>query len=196
VADVWEEKALVDGDVGGVLVGGGVGGALVRVPFSPHVHLATLLVISLLLHFLLPFLVVIPFTVTCIWSFSNKVTGLTTHITHPFGTGLVVLPLPLFEDLSKALNGKSHLLVVELGGVDWKSSLEASIGSLPGVDSSFFSFVALNAMGYTSGVEVVPCSKLTICFESLIISSKLTNLPITSSGDICLYVGSPQISCT
>jgi hypothetical protein len=32
--------------------------------------------------------------------------------------GLVVLPLPLFEDLSKALNDESHLLVVELGGVD------------------------------------------------------------------------------
>jgi hypothetical protein len=36
--------------------------------------------------------------------------------------GLVVLPLPLFEDLPKALNDKSHLLVVELGGVDWKST--------------------------------------------------------------------------
>jgi hypothetical protein len=36
VADVGEEKTLVDGDVGGVLVGGGVGGALVGVPFLPH----------------------------------------------------------------------------------------------------------------------------------------------------------------
>jgi hypothetical protein len=33
--------------------------------------------------------------------------------------GLVVLPFTLFEDLSKALNDKSHLIVVELGGVDW-----------------------------------------------------------------------------
>jgi hypothetical protein len=32
VADVGEEEAHVDGDVGGVLVGGGVGGALVGVP--------------------------------------------------------------------------------------------------------------------------------------------------------------------
>jgi hypothetical protein len=32
VADVGEEKTLVDGDVCGVLVGGGVGGALVGVP--------------------------------------------------------------------------------------------------------------------------------------------------------------------
>jgi hypothetical protein len=45
VADVGEEKAFVDGDVGGVLVGGGVGGALVGVPFSPHVCLATLLLV-------------------------------------------------------------------------------------------------------------------------------------------------------
>jgi hypothetical protein len=55
------------------------------------------------------------------------------------------------------------------------SSLEASMGSLLDVDSSFFSSVALNAMGYTSGVEVPPCSKLTICLEPLIINSKLTN---------------------
>jgi hypothetical protein len=77
------------------------------------------------------------------------------------------------------------------------SSLEASIGSLlVGVESSFFSYVALNTMGCTSSVEVAPCSKLTICLESLIISSKLTNLSITSSRDICLYLKSPWISCT
>jgi hypothetical protein len=71
------------------------------------------------------------------------------------------------------------------------SSLEASIGSLLDVDSSFFS-VALNATGCTSGVEVPPCS--TICLEPLIINSKLTNFPITSSGDISLYLGSPRIN--
>jgi hypothetical protein len=119
VADVGEEEAFVDGDVGGVLVGGGVGGALIGVPFPPDVRLATLLlVVPFLLHLFLPFLVVVPITVTCIWTFSNKVTGLTTPIVHPLGTRLVVLPLPLLEDLSKALNNKSHLLVVELGGVD------------------------------------------------------------------------------
>jgi hypothetical protein len=74
------------------------------------------------------------------------------------------------------------------------SSLEASIGSLLGVDS--FSSVALNATGCTSGVEVAPSSKLTMCLESLIISSKLTNLPITSSGHISLYLGSLRINCT
>jgi hypothetical protein len=37
VADVGEEKAFGDGDVGGVLVGGGVGGALIGVPFPTHV---------------------------------------------------------------------------------------------------------------------------------------------------------------
>jgi hypothetical protein len=72
------------------------------------------------------------------------------------------------------------------------SSLEASMGSLLDVDSSFFSFVALNATGYTSGVEVPPCSM--ICLEPLIINSKLTNFPITSSGDISLYLGSPRIN--
>jgi hypothetical protein len=74
------------------------------------------------------------------------------------------------------------------------SSLEASMGSLLDVDSSFFSSVALNATGCTSGVEVAPCSKLTMCLESLIISSKLINIPITSSGDISLYLGSPRIN--
>jgi hypothetical protein len=73
------------------------------------------------------------------------------------------------------------------------SSLEASIGSLLGVDYLFSSSVAY-ATGCTSGVEVAPCSKLTMCLESLIINSKLTNLPITSSGDISLYLGSPRIN--
>jgi hypothetical protein len=74
------------------------------------------------------------------------------------------------------------------------SSLEASIGNLLDVDSFFSSSVALNATGCTLDVEVAPCSKLIICLESLIISSKLTNLPITSSGDISLYLGSPRIN--
>jgi hypothetical protein len=50
------------------------------------------------------------------------VTGLTPPIAHPLETGFVFLRLPLFEDLSKALYDKSHLLVVELGGVDWEST--------------------------------------------------------------------------
>jgi hypothetical protein len=74
------------------------------------------------------------------------------------------------------------------------SSLEASMGSLLDVDSSFFSSVALNVTGCTSGVEVLPCSKLMIFLEPLIINSKLTNFPITSSGDISLYLGSPRIN--
>jgi hypothetical protein len=68
VADVGEEKVFVDGDVGGVLVGGGVSGALVGVPFPSYVRLDTLLLVavSFLLHLLLPFLVVIPVPVTYI----------------------------------------------------------------------------------------------------------------------------------
>jgi hypothetical protein len=50
------------------------------------------------------------------------VTGLTTPIANPLGAGFVVLPLPLLEDLLKALDDKSHILIVKLGGVDWKST--------------------------------------------------------------------------
>jgi hypothetical protein len=125
VAEVGEEKAFVDGNVGDVLIGGGVGGALVGVSFPPHVHLTTLLlvVISSLLYLLLPFLIVVPLTITCIWTFSYKVTTLTTPVANPLGTGFVVLPLPLLGDLPKALDDKSHLPVVELGGIDWESTL-------------------------------------------------------------------------
>jgi hypothetical protein len=112
-------------------------------------------------------------------------TGLTTLVAHFFGEGLVVLPSPLLEDLAEALDDELHFLVVELGGVD---------GSLLDVDSSFFSSVALNATGCASGVEGPSCSM--IFFEPLIINSKLTNFPITSSGDISVYLGSPHINCT
>jgi hypothetical protein len=40
------------------------------------------------------------------------------------------------------------------------SSLEASMGILLGVESSFFSSVALNATGCASGVEESPCSMI------------------------------------
>jgi hypothetical protein len=185
VADVGEEEALVDGDVGGVLVGGGVGGALVRVPFPTHVGIATLLLVVPLLFFLLPLLVVVPVTFTRHWTFSNEMTELTTFVAHPLGVGFVVLPLLCLRIWRKLLM---------MSAISSLSSLEASIGSLLGVDSLFSSSVTLNATGCTSGVEVVPCSKLTMCLESLIISSKLTNLPITSSGDISLYLGSPRIN--
>jgi hypothetical protein len=73
------------------------------------------------------------------------------------------------------------------------SSLEAPMGTLLGVESSFFSYVALNATGYASGMEEeAPCSMIFL--EPLIINSKLTNLPITSSEDISLYLGSPRIN--
>ena len=45
-------------------------------------------------------------------------TGLTTLVAHPFGIGFVILPLPLLEDLAKALDDERHFLVVELGGID------------------------------------------------------------------------------
>jgi hypothetical protein len=186
VANVGEEKALVDGDVGDVLVGGGIGGTPVGVPFPAYVGIAALLVVPLLF-LLLPFLVVIPVTSTRNWTFCYEMTRLTTPVAHLLGAGLVVLPSPLLEDWRK-------LLMMSV--ISSLSSLEASIGSQLDVDSSFFPSITLNATGCTSGVEVAPCSKLTMCLKSLIISSKLTNLSTTSSGDIYLYLGSLRISCT
>jgi hypothetical protein len=185
VADVGEEKTFVDGDVGDVLIGGGVGGAHVEVPFPTHVGIATLLLIVSLLLLPLSLLVVAPVTITRHRTFSNEMTGLTIFVAHPFGAVFVVLPPPLLEDLAEAFDDERHLLVVKLGGVDGNSTWGRFLLS---------SFVALNATGCTSGVEVPPCSKLTICLEPLIINSKLTNFPITYSGDISLYLGSPRIN--
>jgi hypothetical protein len=98
VADVGEEKAFVDGDVGGVLVGGGVGGALIGVPLLTHMGIAALLVVVLLLFLPLFLLVVVLVTVTRNRTFCYKVTGLTTLVANLLGTGFVVSPLPLPED--------------------------------------------------------------------------------------------------
>ena len=49
-------------------------------------------------------------------------TGLTTFVANLLGTGFVVSPLPLLEDLVKALDDERHFLVVELGGVDGEST--------------------------------------------------------------------------
>jgi hypothetical protein len=122
VADVGEEKSFVDGDVCGILVGGGVGGAHVGVPFPTHVGIAALLLVVSLLLLLPPLHVVVPITITRHRAFSDKMNGLTTLVAHPFGMGLVIFPLPLLEDLAKALDDERHLLVVELGGVDGEST--------------------------------------------------------------------------
>jgi hypothetical protein len=103
VADVGEEKTLGDGDVCGVLVGV-VGGALVGVPFPVNMGVAALLLVVPLLLLLLPPLVVTPVTVTRNRTFCYKVTGLTTLVAHLLGTGLVISPLPLLEDLAKAFD--------------------------------------------------------------------------------------------
>jgi hypothetical protein len=88
VADVGEEKALVDGDVGGVLVRGGVGGALVRVPLVAYMGVATLLLVVFLLLLSSPLLVVAPVTVTRNMTFCYKVTGLTTFVANFLERGL------------------------------------------------------------------------------------------------------------
>jgi hypothetical protein len=64
VADVGEEEAFGDGDVGGVLVGGGVGGALIGVPFPTQVGIVALLLVVSLLFLPLALLVVAPVTIT------------------------------------------------------------------------------------------------------------------------------------
>jgi hypothetical protein len=64
LADVGEEEAFVDDDVGGVLVGGGVSGALIGVPFLTHVGIAALLLVVSLLFLSLSLLVVAPITIT------------------------------------------------------------------------------------------------------------------------------------
>jgi hypothetical protein len=64
VADVGEEEAFGDGDVGGVLVGGGVGGALIGVPFPTQVGIVALLLVVSLLFLPLSLLVVAPVTIT------------------------------------------------------------------------------------------------------------------------------------
>jgi hypothetical protein len=45
VADVGEEEALVNSDVGGILFGGGVSGALIGVPFPAYMGIAALLLV-------------------------------------------------------------------------------------------------------------------------------------------------------
>ena len=61
---VGEEEAFVDGDVGGILVGGGVGGALVGVPLPANMGIAALLLVVPLLFLSSPLLVVAPVTIT------------------------------------------------------------------------------------------------------------------------------------
>jgi hypothetical protein len=92
VADVGEEKTLGDSDVGGVLVGGGVGGALVGVPLPTNMGIAALLLVVFLLLLSSPLLVVAPVTVTRNRTFCYKVTGLTTLVTNLLGAELVIFP--------------------------------------------------------------------------------------------------------
>jgi hypothetical protein len=107
-------------------------------------------------------------------------TGLTTLVANFLGAGLVVLPLSLLEDLAEALDDERHLLIVELGGVDGD----------PTWCRILLFFRRLECDGLHLGVEVAPCSMIFL--EPLII--KLTNFPITSSGDISVNLGSPRIN--
>jgi hypothetical protein len=98
---------------------------------------ALLLVVPLLL-LSSPLLVIAPVTVTRDRTFCNKVIGLTTLVANLLGAGLVIFPLLWLRIWRK-------LLMTSV--ISSFSSLEASMGVLLGVDSSFFSSVALNATG-------------------------------------------------
>jgi hypothetical protein len=106
VADVGEGKSLVNDDVGGVLIGEGVDGALIGVLLSHNMFLATLLfvVVLLVLHLILPLLFIIPITITSIGTFCNIVIDLTTPIANPLGIGFIPFPLPFLEDLTEDLD--------------------------------------------------------------------------------------------
>jgi hypothetical protein len=132
VADVREEKSLGDGDVGGVLIIGGVARAFVGVPLPTNMGIAALPLVVPLLLLSSPLLVITPVTVTRNRTFSYKVTGLTTFVTN-------LLCLRIWRKL------------LMTSAISSLSSLEASIGCLLDVDS--FSSVALNATGCASDVE-------------------------------------------
>ena len=119
MADVGEEESLGDGDVGGVLVGGGVGGALVGVPLPANMGIAALLLVVLLLLLSPPLLVVTSVTVTRYRTFSNKMTGLTTLVAHFLGAGFIIFPLLCLRIWRKLLMTSA---------ISSLSSLEASIG--------------------------------------------------------------------
>jgi hypothetical protein len=138
VADVGEEKSLGDSDVGGVLLVGGVARAFIGVPLATNMGIAALLLVVPLLLLSSPLLVVAPVTVTRNMTFCYKVTGLTTLVANLLGAGLVIFPLLCLRIWRKLLMTSA---------ISSLSSLEASMGVLLGVDSSFFSSVALNATG-------------------------------------------------
>jgi hypothetical protein len=64
VADVGEEETLVDGDVCGVLVQGGVGGALIGVPLPTNMGITTLLLVILIIFLPSSLLIIAPITIT------------------------------------------------------------------------------------------------------------------------------------
>jgi hypothetical protein len=118
VADVGEEETFVDDDVCGVLVGGGVSRALVRVPLPANMGIAALLLVIILLLLPSSLLVVIPVTITRQRTFGDKMTGLTTFVANLLGARFIILPPPLLEDLAEALDDERHFLVIELEGVN------------------------------------------------------------------------------
>jgi hypothetical protein len=119
-------------------------------------------------------------------TFCNKVTGLTTFVANPLGAGFVVLPLPLFEDLLEALDDKSHLLVVKLGGVNWEPTCWCRLFLL------FFRCFECNGLHLGCGDgALLQVNNMFRVFDHKFKAHKLANNLL---GDICLYLGSPRIN--
>src|SRR5688572_18696648 len=112
-------------------------------------------------------------------------TVLTTFVANFLGAGLVIFPPPLLDDLAEALDDERHFLVVELRGVDGKPTRHR-----------LFLLLLRRFEGDGLHLGCGGAASLDDFLEPLIINSKLTNFPITSSGDISLYLGSPRINCT
>jgi hypothetical protein len=113
---LWEGDALVDGDGGDVLIVG-VGGALVEVPLFANMGFTTLLVeYFFLLHLLLSFFAFVLVIITCILTFCNIMTRLTTFAENPFHMGFVVLPFSTLQYLLEALDDEAISLSSSLDG--------------------------------------------------------------------------------
>jgi hypothetical protein len=112
-------------------------------------------------------------------------TGLTTFVAHPFGMGLVIFPLPLLEDLAKALDDERHFHVVKLGDVDRE----------PTWCRLFFLLLRrFKCDGLHLGCGGAALLQVDDLFGAFDHQFKAQNFPITSSGDISLYLGSPRIN--
>jgi hypothetical protein len=87
----------------------------------------------------------------------------------------------------KALDDERHLLVVELGGVDWKPTWCRLF---------LLFFCHFEYDGLHLGCRGSALLQVDNVFGVFDLKFKAHKLAITSSGDISLYLGSPHINLT